>query len=133
MPISYTFPSHYPKNCPPRPREEMCGTYYRVVKNQDKSDPIHFKSHYEMNQQPKLEHTNPCSRRALSMFKIYDDAINLSRQIPTIGKYIALLNLIGGHGVVCNDDCTSNSHHDWWVPIKVNAADFCLKIEGPVS
>jgi len=129
----YSFPNHYPANCPPQPYNEECGKYYRLVKTRDKLDPIHYKSHYEAKIREDLESTRACSRRALSMFKDYEEALNLARQFPTIGKYIAFLNLVGGHGVVCEENyCSFQSHHNWWVPIKVNAPDFCLKIEGPV-
>lgn len=82
----------------------------------------------------KLEATKACSRRALSMFEDRNEAISLSKQFPAIGKYIACLDLDGGHGVVCEEKYRSfRSHHNWWVPINVNACDFCLHIEGPVS
>ena len=130
--MRYTF-TGYPENCPPEPREEMCGTYYRLVRNNNIADPSHFKSHYELNQRLDLEDSDPCSRRALSMFKEYDQAVNLSKNYPKLGKFIACLNLNGGHGVVCKDECKYVGHHNWWVPSGVVAADFCPKIEGPVS
>lgn len=130
----YTFPSHYPPNCPPKPHDEMCGTYYRVVKNGNKSDTMHFKSHYEANLRVRLESTKACSRRALSIFRIYEVAVNLSKQFPNIGEYIACLNLKGGHGVVREESYRSfKSHHNWWVPNGVSAQSFCSNIKGPVS
>lgn len=132
--VKYSFPSHYPPNCPPQPHNEECGTYYRLVKNDNKLDSAHFKSHYEAKIREDLESTKACSRRAVSMFKEYEEAVNLSKQFPSIGKYIACLNLTGGHGVVCEENyCSFNSHYNWWVPINVNAHDFCSHIEGPVS
>jgi hypothetical protein len=110
----------------------MCGIYYRVVKNSNVADTAHFKSHYEANIMKKLEITDPCSRRAISMFKVYEHAVNISKNYPRKGNYIAYLNLNGGHGVVCNDGCDTYSHHNWWVPSNVNANSFCVKIRGPV-
>lgn len=130
--MMYTFPNHYPTDCPPQPHNEMCGTYYRLAKNKNISDPKHFMSYYEEKRMIKLEDTNPCSRRALSMFKDYEDAVIMSKQIPTLGKYVARLDLTGGHGVVCKDGFASGSHHDWWLPNNVNACNYCSKIEGPV-
>lgn len=131
---TYTFPSHYPLNCPPQPHDEMCGTYYRLVKNGNTSDPAHFKSHYEANLRKDLESIKACSRRAVSMFKAYEDAIKLSILFPTKGKYIMCLKLTGGHGVVCEENYRSfKSHHNWWVPNGVNAQHFCSDIKGPVS
>ena len=132
--VTYSFPNHYPNDCPPQPYNEECGRYFRLVKNEVKSDPAHFKSHYEANLRPEYEATKSCSRRALSMFKDYEEAVNLSKQFPNIGKYIAFLDLIGGHGVICEENyCSFKSHHNWWVPTDVNACEFCSHIEGPVS
>ena len=132
--VPYSFPSDFPLNCPPQPQNDECGMYYRLVKNGDKSDPAHYKSHHEAKIREELESTKPCSRRALSMFKDYYEAVNLSKQFPNIGKYVAHLNLTGGHGVVCEENyCSFKSHHNWWVPIDVNAHNFCSHVEGPVS
>ena len=132
--VKNTFPSHYLPNCPPQPYDEKCGTYYRLVKNGNKSDSSHFKSYYEENKKPKLEDTKSCSRRAVSMFKNIEEAIILSKQIPTLGKYVARLNLTGGHGVVREENSYSfKTHHNWWVPNGVNAQNFCSDIRGPVS
>jgi hypothetical protein len=131
MLFAYTFPVHYPPNCPPKPHREVCGTYYRLVKNDNKSDPAHFKSHYDVDIKPELESTNACSRRALSMLGDYEEAVNLSKQFRKIGKYVAYLNLTGGHGVVCEENYRSfKSHYNWWVPNGVNAQDFCSHIEA---
>lgn len=132
MDMSYTFPG-YPRNCPPEPYDEMCGTYYRVVRNSDRTDPTHFKSHYETGERLDLEASDPCSRRAISMFKERERAVGLSRNFPNKGKFIARLVLSGGHGVVCKAEHDLNSHHNWWIPNGVNAAGFCPRIEGPVS
>lgn len=79
----------------------------------------------------KLETTKACSRRALSMFKKHEEAVILSKQFRKIGKYIAHLNLTGGHGVVCEENyCYFESHYNWWVPNGVNALDFCSHIEA---
>jgi len=130
----YAFPNHYPLNCPPQPYNEMRGTYYRLVKNENKSDPSHFKSYYEDNKKPELESTKACSRRAVSVFKDIKEAINLSKQFENIGTYVAILNLKGGHGVVCKEKSFSfKTHHNWWVPDGVNAQNFCSEIRGLVS
>jgi len=132
--LSYTFPSHYPLNCPPQPYNDKCGTYYRLVKNENKSDPAHFKSYYEENKLRELEATKACSRRAVSIFKDIGEANNLSKQFENLGKYVAILNLTGGHGVVREENSYSfKTHHNWWVPNGVNAQDFCSDIRGPVS
>ena len=132
--MEYTFPSHYPPNCPPQPYDEKCGTYYRLVKNGNKLDPAHFKSYYEENKLRKLEATKACSRRAVSMFKDIQEAIILSKQFKTLGEYVAILNLTGGHGVVREENSYSfKTHYNWWVPKGVNAQDFCSNIRGPVS
>jgi len=130
---NYTFPSHYPDNCPPLPHNEMCGIYYRLAINNNKSDPKHFRSYYEEKRRIKEEATEPCKRRALSIFGDYNDAVIILKQIPTLGKYIAHLDLTGGHGVVQKDGCGLESHHGWWVPNGVNPCDYCSKIEGPIS
>lgn len=129
--MGYTFPSHYPDGCPPEPcDEELPGTYYRVVCNSDKNDPINFKSQHELNLMPHLEATEACGRRALSMFKDRQEAIALSKLIPTIGKYVACVVLEGKHGVVHkNDSAWGKTHHDWWVPLGVDALKCCTEIK----
>jgi hypothetical protein len=111
----------------------MCGTYYRVVKNNNKNDPDHFRSHYETGELKKIEKTNPCSRRAISMYKVFNHAINTSKNYPKKGNYIAQIKLTGGHGVVCKDGGNTDSHHNWWVPNNVNPNSFCQKIKGPFN
>lgn len=124
---SYTFPSEWPDNCPPEPHNEMCGIYYRLAKSKDKSDPKNFKSHHELGLKQDMEQIDPCGRRGLSMNATVDDLINLWKMYPRIGKYIAFLNLSGGHGVVAK--VGRNSHHNWWVPNGVAANSYCSKIE----
>lgn len=110
----------------------MCGTYFRIAKNTNSRDHIHFKSYYEEKRRITWEATKACSRRALSMYKDYYDAINTLKQFKTIGNYIAHLELNGGHGVVSKDGVKTDSHHSWWVPMGVNPCDYCSKIEGPI-
>ena len=130
----FSFPNHYPPNCPPKPHQGLKGEYYRLVKNGDILDETHFKSYYETNRMPKLEATKACSRRGVSVFKAQNETIILSKQFPRIGKYIAHLNLNGGHGVVCYENYHPfKTHFNWWVPTGVNACDYCLKSEGPIS
>lgn len=131
--MSLTFPEHYPDNCPPLPHNSMSGTYYRIVKNDKISDPIHYKSHYELNLRTDLEGCSACSRRALSILSKNEEAVSRLKNHPKLGKYIARLELTGKHGIVCKDGRVLNSHHNWWVPIGVKASRFCVKIEGPVS
>lgn len=72
--ITYTFPSDYPRNCPPLPHNEMCGTYYRVAVNKNKLDRTNrtnYASHYDRNLRPNLESTRACNRCAVSIFAIY--------------------------------------------------------------
>ena len=123
----HSFPSHYPRNCPPKPFEERCGRYYLVVRNLEKENSEHYKSFHETNRAVWLESTKACDRRSLSMFADRNDAINLSLQFPGKGKYIAVLDLNGGHGVVRKD--SRKSHHSWWIPIGVIPANFCSNIE----
>ena len=130
---NYIFPSHYPKDCPPKPHNGKNGTYYRLVINNNKSDPLHFKSYYEGNTKPHLELNKACSRRALSIFKDNEEVINLSKQFKPLGKFIATLDLKGGHGVVHEEPSYAHkTHHNWWVPMGVIAQNFCLKIQGPI-
>lgn len=128
--MGYTFPSDYPKDCPPEPRnEELSGTYYRVVPNSNKTDSHHFKSQHELGQMKKLELTEACGRRAVSMFSDYKEAVALSKQVPTLGKYVACLILKGGHGIVHKDHSGfGKTHHDWWIPIGVNPTQYCSEI-----
>lgn len=128
--MRYTFPSDYPSDCPPEPcDEELPGTYYRVVRNSDRGDPIHFKSQQELGHMKHLELTEGCGRRAVSLFSDYGEAVALSKQVPTLGKYIACLSLKGGHGVVHKDNSGwGKTHHDWWIPIGVNPTKYCSEI-----
>lgn len=126
----YTFPSHYPPGCPTPPHTPNSGTYYRLVKNDNPLDPNHYKSHYETGERPDLESKEPCGRRAVSVFKDIDDAILLWQLFPTKGKYVAVLNLNGGHGVVKNVPHNPfKTHHNWWVPNGVSAQNFCNDIK----
>lgn len=127
----YIFPSHYPSGCPPQPQQELCGTYYRLFKNNRSTDPSHYKSYYELG--INTNRFNPCARRALSIFSERNDAINLSKNFPILGKYVATLNLNGGHGIICNNgNRRRKSHCDWWVPIGICPANYCTCVEGPL-
>jgi hypothetical protein len=126
----YTFPSHFPEDCPPKPYQENRGTYYRLVADKDKSNPVHFKSYHELGRMKHLEKTDACGRRAVSVLALYHEVVALSINFQNLGKYVATLELKGGHGVIHNDvdNGEYQSHHNWWIPLGVNAAAYCTKI-----
>jgi hypothetical protein len=130
MTKGYKFPPHFPENCPPEPFQENCGIYYRLVRDKVRSNPVHFKSHYELGRMKHLEKKDACGRRAVSVLALYHEIIALSINFENLGKYVATLELKGGHGVVRNDveKGKYQSHHNWWVPLGINAAAYCTKI-----
>lgn len=131
MSAEYTFPSHFPHDCPPNPQEELPGIYYRVVPSETLSNRENFQSHFELNLRPDLEDSEPCSRRAVSMFGSYASAVNLSKQYPNKGKFIASLNLNGGHGIVHKSENNKwRSHHNWWLPNGIDPTHYCTEIKG---
>lgn len=129
MSYSYTF-TGYPPDCPPQPHSEKCDSYFRVVKNSNANDPNNFRSHFETGER---QDAPECARRSLSMYLKKEDAVGLSKNWPTKGRYIARLDLKGGHGLVRGGKNSKNSHHDWWVADGVVATDFCKSIEGPIT
>lgn len=128
--MGYTYPSHYPPNCPPPPHDGIQGTFYKVVKNMNKSDPNHFKSQYELHEMEHLEDTEACERRSVSILSSYDEAVRLSQQYQKKGKCIARIDLTNGHGVIHH---TPNkmlaTHHDWWIPIGIDPCICCIEIK----
>jgi hypothetical protein len=64
------------------------------------------------------------------LFACYEIAVNLSKQVRTKGEYIATLSLTGGHGVVKLDVGNGKwpSHHNWWIPLGIDAAKYCTEI-----
>lgn len=127
--MTYTFPPHFPNNCPPQPHTGIAGIFYKVVKNMDKSDPTHFKSQYDLGEMAHLEPSEGCGRRSVSILASRDEAVRLSQQYQQKGKFIAQVNLSNGHGVIHHSP-TKNllSHHDWWIPDGVMANTCCVDI-----
>jgi hypothetical protein len=133
MPNDYIFPDYFGLNCPPKPHEDNSGVYYRVVKNANCADPLHFKSHYELGKMPRLEKTNPCGRRGVSMCGKKEHAQSILDALPEKGDYIATLDLNGGHGVVQGHTGIDASHYNWWIPNGIERNSFCKRIEGPFT
>jgi len=129
--MAYTFPSHFPPNCPPHPHNGMDGVYYRVVKNANCEDMSHFRSHYELGTMPHMEKRDRCGRKGVSLCGKKEHAQSILDALPEKGDFIATLGLSGGHGVVQGHTNIDKSHYNWWIPDGVNRNSFCKRIEGP--
>jgi len=125
--MTYTWPIHYPSNCPPDPHTELVGNYYRLVycnilRKRD------FLSRYERN---KKEDT--CLKRSISLFSEIQDAKSILLQYPKFRyRYIAKIHLPGKHGIIHKTSQNNNSHHEWWIPINIDPMHYsCNSITGP--
>lgn len=129
----YTFPSHYPDNCPPEPHAELPGHYHRMVLKSNIIRKRDFKSPYEKNRKGSQNKYNTCEGRAVSLFKDIEDAKYILLQHPGMNyRFIAKIYLPGNHGVIHhtpNGSC--KSHHDWWIPKEVDPTSYEYEIIGP--
>lgn len=118
----YSWPTHFPDQCPPSEASEISGIVFRLI---SKEDPIEFdfQSHYERapsGNWPGME----CASRGLSVFKSYEDCKVLQDAVPALRKkFIANATLGAGAGLIketpsrnCNGHCT------WWRSITAEEA-----------
>ncbi len=131
----FTYPAHYPENCPPEPYTELPDYYHRMVLKSDGIRSKDFKSYYERNKRVDSDKVNGCKQRSVSLFKNKEEAINILYQFPGMPyRFIARIYLPGGHGVIHHTpNENGKSHHDWWVPKEVDPTSFKFEITGPYN
>jgi hypothetical protein len=121
----YTFPSHYPPNCPPSGCGENPGVYYRLVNCLDSVSRLDFLSDYDVGRRVKLEAISPCVRRCVSIFSAVDSIASVRSQFPNLPRFIAELRLNGHHGLIGSN---RSQHHNWWIPEGVEPSSFVVRI-----
>ncbi len=122
--------SQYPFNCPPNGATELSGIYHRAIKHESPF-PEDFFSPFIRNTHPNLD---DCERRAISIDNSIDDTIRAIGQMPALGKYVAILELNGGHGLIQKAPSRKRKGHcNWWIPNHVGPVQFVSKIFGPIE
>jgi hypothetical protein len=130
--LRFGYPNHYPSGCPPDPYTELPGSYYRMIRGPDKAEAADFQSYFERNWRPQDERTQPCQRRAVSIFSKEADAVATLKQFPNLPfRYILKLRLSGSHGIVHRSSANGGSHHDWWIPLGVEPLRMGEEVSGP--
>ena len=120
---------NYPPGCPPNPRHDGRGTFYRAVKLKDQPRDRDFYSPARMREGEDME---PCEREAISIFSSLSDAasaLKLMRGHPR--RYVAELHLKGDQGVIRASPGELQSHHEWWIPADVDPKRYVVVTHGP--
>jgi hypothetical protein len=131
----YQFPNHYPEGCPPVDTE-LPGEYLHLVPHADRPPRKRdFYSCYEKGKGKDLPDSEACSIRGISIHTDERDLQRLLRLWPKMQeRCIIRIKLPGGHGVVQHTPSEDGgpSHHDWWVPVGVDACSyFDSHVGGP--
>jgi hypothetical protein len=130
----FTFPSHYPENCPPDVNDAIFGIFYRIVYYQDRIRRKDFLSRYEKSKINYLDKNFNCEQRATSLFREKGDAEDVLKNHPRMHtRCIAQINIPIDYGVI--DHCPDEgrlSHHNWWIPNEVNIEEIeVISISDP--
>ena len=118
---SFTWPAHFPVDCPPAEASIVNRDFYRVVKT-DPPQPTDFRSIYEsdlVRARKFVEegHLSKCETTGLSVYTDISDALGCARKYPRLGKNIALLSLTPDSGMEIHSQSRDyESHHTWWKP-----------------
>lgn len=118
----YTWPTHFPMNCPPQDAVETTGKVYRLISKDGPKD-FDFKSHYE--REPLAGRTgSECLARGLSVLRSYQDCEALTTAIPALRKKIvAMASFENGAGLIKETPSRNCAGHcTWWRNISVGEA-----------
>jgi len=110
----YSWPEHYPPQCPPQAATQASGVVYRFIDGRIPSEGD-FLSHHERQPDKKWEPME-CQARGLSILRTLDDCNTMRKGIPALRKKrIAEGTLASTDGLIvptpsnlCNGHCT------WW-------------------
>ena len=114
------FPTHYPKNCPPKDADDAHGIVYRLV-DCDPPQKHNFKSVYELTGKKKRLTPNQkncglsVQRSIKDIKKLKENKAlvrGLRKRLIARGKLNPALGKIKHTG-----NNKSPSHHTWWVPL----------------
>lgn len=118
----YTWPAHFPSQCPPEDATEMAGRIFRLI-SADGPKEFDFKSHYE--RAPTAGRTgSECLAQGLSVLLSYQDCEILKEAVPALRKkLVAQANLESGVGLIGNTPTNNCAGHcTWWRSITVEEA-----------
>ncbi len=124
----YSFPSHYPPNCPPSAYGEAPGVYYRLVCDPDGISSKDFLSDFDKGRRKNWEANSPCCRRCISVHSTLAGVITVWKQFQTLPRHIAELNLNGNHGIIHPVSNNNDTHHAWWIPMGIDPCSFLVRI-----
>tara|TARA_R110002049_G_scaffold84503_3_gene215038 strand:+ start:507 stop:911 length:405 start_codon:yes stop_codon:yes gene_type:complete len=118
----YTWPTHFPSQCPPEDATEISGKIFRLI-SRDGPKEFDFQSHYERAPGAVRTETE-CISRGLSVLRSYHDCEVLMDAVPALRKkLVAEANLETGTGLIgetpsgnCAGHCT------WWRSVTVEEA-----------
>lgn len=118
----YTWPTHFPSQCPPEEALEVSGRIFRLI-SKDGPKEFDFKSHYE--REPAGGRTgSECISRGLSVLRSYQDCEVLKKAVPALRKkLVAEAQLESGVGLIGETPSYSCAGHcTWWRSITVEEA-----------
>lgn len=122
--ISWIWPSHFCKDCPPERADSADGIFYRIVKS-DPPTQTDYISMYCQNRKRAEEQVTQgrrslCEIMGLSVYADEADAIGCANQFPQIGNKIASVTLNRSAGKTQKTSGNSESHHTWWKAVEFN-------------
>lgn len=131
--MDYSWPEHYPENCPPEEADSRPGTYFRCISGNDVTEED-FESNYDMNLRRDMERTNPCARRSTSIWSTFKGArriLDLWPQFPS--RCIAEVGLDGRCGQLKRSKGKERrEHYHWWIPTNIDPCHFATgEVSGP--
>lgn len=112
--LVYTWPNHFPAQCPPSNSAEASGTLFRFINGRAPSA-RDFLSHYERDPHGQWDH-DPCNARGLSVLKTYEDCTTMRKGVPALRKKrLASGAPLGAVGLMASTPSrTCRAHCTWW-------------------
>lgn len=115
----YSWPLHYPDQCPPIDAAALSGQVFRFINKKNPTN-YDFTSHYERD--PDGIWHDQCQARGLSVYKSYEHCLLMRAAVPALRKkLLAVATITGSVGVIANTPSRNcDGHYTWWCCVSPN-------------
>ena len=112
----FTWPQHYPHQCPPEEADVYSGLLFRFI-NRPHPTLKDFQSYYDLKPD-KDWNGKECQARGLSVYKTVEDCRDVAIKVPGLRKkQIAIGTINDSCGLLAHTpSTTSERHFTWWIP-----------------
>jgi hypothetical protein len=114
-----TFPSHFPKQCPPTTASQIRGEIFRFVSNKPPTADD-FLSHYLLYGKDRFSADKVCQAHGLSVLLTEEDIKKARRIVPAFRKkHVAKGRPAADWGMLAQTEGRIPNHHTWWVGVGI--------------